>query len=330
MEKIKALIRNIVKEELESTTSQEIKVGDKIKDNNEDVYIINIDPKTNMVEVETENGDNSYEGDAKSFDLCFKDGKLYKKNDINELARISEKVKIGDKAKADKIKKLYANAGAFKWIADIIEVIEKAGEDGIARMDAIDALHKEYKQNKTQQEINPKLKDLIDSGVLLSAGLSQPKAEKNVGGAKGRPTSEKTQIARQVDAKLQADKEYQATEDELSALGADFIEKLRKRVKGELKRGRPSKPKDVMENENSKRKLEDKGFKSNPPRYIYLGTNPGGGFSYYFYPETKGMETFKGSIENGNHMSYPDVKKFFETTEPIDSAKKLLQNIGVN
>lgn len=84
-------------------------------------------------------------------------------------------------------------------------------------------------------------------------------------------------------------------------------------------------------NENlEKRKLEDKGFGSKPERYIYLGTNPNGSFSYYYYPSTNSIETFKGSIEGGNHMSYSKPEEFFVGAEPIDSAIVILQNLGVN
>lgn len=76
------------------------------------------------------------------------------------------------------------------------------------------------------------------------------------------------------------------------------------------------------------RKLEDKGFGSKPERYIYLGTNPNNYFSYYYYPSTNSIETFNGSIEGGNHMSYSKSEEFFVSVKPIDSAMEMLRKLG--
>ncbi len=73
---------------------------------------------------------------------------------------------------------------------------------------------------------------------------------------------------------------------------------------------------------DSVRKLEDKGYKSKEGQYVYLGTNPGQTFSYYYLPLSKTIGVYKGSIENGNWMSYDkDIKKFLKNNELIDSAK---------
>lgn len=74
-----------------------------------------------------------------------------------------------------------------------------------------------------------------------------------------------------------------------------------------------------------KRKLEDRGYGSKIGHYIYLGTNPGGSFSYYYYPSTATIECFNGSIERHNHMSYSKADEFFKNTEPIDKAIEMLQ-----
>lgn len=162
---------------------------------------------------------------------------------VTELARPSQKYKIADKAKADKLVNLYSKSGAFKWIGDMVGIIEKAGDSGILIADLIDSLYKEFKYNKTSQELNPILSRFVEDGITSVGGLSfEPKAKPEPGGAKGRPTSEKTLVAKAVDQKLQADNNYQPNEDELAALGAEFIEKLRARVKGTLKRGRPADP----------------------------------------------------------------------------------------
>lgn len=143
-------------------------------------------------------------------------------------------VKILDKEKAEKVKKLYAG----HWVADMIQAIEDAGETGTSYGDLAQTLNKKY------QYIIADLKALSDNGVI--SGARPEKAEKVPStGQRGRPASDKTKVAKEVNAKLEADKEYQPTEDELATLGAEFIEKLRKRVKGELKRGRPAKKDDL-------------------------------------------------------------------------------------
>lgn len=168
---------------------------------------------------------------------------------VTELARPSQKYKIADKAKADKLINIYSKIkdsielDKFGWIGDMIKIIEKAGDSGILIADLIDNLYKEFKYNKTSQELNPILSRFVEDGITSVGGLSfEPKVKPEPGGAKGRPASEKTLIAKAVDQKLQADNNYQPNEDELSALGAEFIEKLRARVMGTLKRGRPSDP----------------------------------------------------------------------------------------
>lgn len=165
--------------------------------------------------------------------------------ELNELARPSRVYKIADKSKAEKLINLYSNAGAFKWIGDLIDVINNSGDQGIIGDNLITTLYKEYKHNKTSQEINPIISRFINDGIIDAGGTSFEPKPKSPGlgtGQRGRPTSEKTQIARAVDQKLQADNNYQPNEDELEALGAEFIEKLRARVKGTLKRGRPANP----------------------------------------------------------------------------------------
>jgi len=165
--------------------------------------------------------------------------------ELNELARTARTYKIKDESKAKKIVDIYANASGFEWIGKLIELILKSGDQGITGPNLTDTLYKEYKYNKTSMEVNPVIKrftidGIIDAGEITS---SEPKEKSTTNtGQKGRPASEKTLIAKAVDQKLQADNDYQPNEDELSALGAEFIEKRRERVMGTLKRGRPANP----------------------------------------------------------------------------------------
>lgn len=150
--------------------------------------------------------------------------------ELDEMARISTNIKIGDPEKASIAKELYAGT----WYGDMIDYVEEAGDVGIPQPELARMLGK-----SGQQAINPKVRDFLESNIFTKGELSVAKKEKpETSGVKGRPTSEKTLMAKDINSKMEADANYKPTEDELATLGADFIEKLRMRVKGLLKRGR--------------------------------------------------------------------------------------------
>ncbi len=160
--------------------------------------------------------------------------------ELDEMARIATMITIGDAEAAEAAKELHAGS----WVEDLIQTVQDAGEAGIDRPALAKAL------GMQQQGIQKKMVDFINSGVFQTTGLKVAKKEKpESSGIKGRPTSEKTLMAKAVNSKLEADANYKPTEDEMEMLGSEFIEKLRLRVKGLLKRGRPlgaSKAKDGM------------------------------------------------------------------------------------
>ncbi len=160
--------------------------------------------------------------------------------ELDEMARIPIMITIGDKEAAEAAKEFHAGT----WVEGLIQAVQNAGEAGIDRPTLAKKL------GMQQQGIQKKMVDFIASGLFKQTGLKVPKKEKpESSGVKGRPTSEKTLMAKAVNSKLEADANYEPTEDELEMLGAEFIEKLRKRVKGLLKRGRPlgaAKAKDGM------------------------------------------------------------------------------------
>ena len=161
--------------------------------------------------------------------------------ELNEMARIATTLAIGDATKLAKAKSLF---GSDNWIGKMIAAVEAAGEAGITRDALIDAT------DKNQLALNPKIKDFLEIGLFIEAGLAAPKKEKSAGagsGLRGRKASDKTLVATEVNSKLEADNEYQANEAELATLGAEFIEKLRMRVKGTLRRGRPADPTKVKD-----------------------------------------------------------------------------------
>ena len=161
--------------------------------------------------------------------------------ELNEMARIATTLAIGDATKLAKAKSLF---GSDNWIGKMIAAVEAAGEAGITRDALIDAT------DKNQLALNPKIKDFIEIGLFIEAGLETAKKEKSAGagsGLRGRKASDKTLVAKEVNSKLEADNEYQANESELETLGAEFIERLRMRVKGTLRRGRPADPTKVKD-----------------------------------------------------------------------------------
>lgn len=101
---------------------------------------------------------------------------------IDEMARISTNLTIGDKAKAQSAKDLYKGT----WIASMIEKVEKvekAGTTGIAQP----VLAKELGKSG-MQSLNPKVREFLELGIFSKGELSQPKKEpKPTGGKRGRP-----------------------------------------------------------------------------------------------------------------------------------------------
>jgi hypothetical protein len=155
-------------------------------------------------------------------------------SELAEMARISTNIKIGDPEKASTAKELYAGT----WFADLIDYVEEAGDVGIPQPELARMLGK-----SGMQAINPKVRDFVEAGILTKGDLSMAKKEKpETSGIKGRPTSEKTLMAKAVNSKLEADANYEPTEEEMAMLGPEFVEKLKMRVKGLLRRGRPAMP----------------------------------------------------------------------------------------
>jgi hypothetical protein len=155
-------------------------------------------------------------------------------SELDEMARISTNIKIGDVAKAAAAKRAYEDT----WIEDLIIYVEDSGDAGIPQPELAKKLGK-----SGMQAINPKVREFLEAGILTKGELSMAKKEKvPTSGTLGRPTSEKTMIARELDAKFQENPDYRPSADELEALGFEYIEKLRLRAKGLLKRGRPAKP----------------------------------------------------------------------------------------
>lgn len=150
--------------------------------------------------------------------------------ELDEMARISTNLTIGDESKLEAAMSLYKGT----WVGDMIEAVKDAGEAGISQPELVKKLGK-----SGQQAINPKVRDLLSTGVLSLGNLSKDKKEKAPSsGVKGRPESDKTKVAKKVNSAFEESIDYEPTEEEIELLGADFIAKLKSRVAGTLKRGR--------------------------------------------------------------------------------------------
>ena len=103
--------------------------------------------------------------------------------------RISSNFVIVDNGKATRLKDIFSNSNTHKWIADMIEAIETAGEVGLDRKGIIDAL-RTVNPNYKLSTLNDETRSLIKSGVLSLGGLSRAQKEKAPStGKKGRPSA---------------------------------------------------------------------------------------------------------------------------------------------
>lgn len=149
-------------------------------------------------------------------------------------------VKILDKEKAEKVKKLYAG----HWIADAISAIEDAGDAGTSYGDLAQTLSKEYKY------IIGDLKALSDNGVISGTRPEKaPKPEKT--GQRGRKVSDKSRagIIRTLFQNFKDNPEFEPSEEDITynlpkGLGTEKLSvtdlaKVKNSALGTVKRGRP-------------------------------------------------------------------------------------------
>jgi len=82
---------------------------------------------------------------------------LEEKNELEEMARTPNKIKLGDPSKVELVKKLYGGT----WKGNMLDVVEKAGEDGISQLDLALAVGK-----SSQPAINPAVNEFIKVGAF--------------------------------------------------------------------------------------------------------------------------------------------------------------------
>jgi len=84
---------------------------------------------------------------------------------IAEMARTANKIKLGDPAKVTLVKKLYGGT----WKGDMLDVVEKAGEEGISQLELALAVGK-----KSQPEINPTVNEFLKIGAFALSKVVAP------------------------------------------------------------------------------------------------------------------------------------------------------------
>jgi hypothetical protein len=85
--------------------------------------------------------------------------------ELEEMARTANKIKLGDPAKVTLVKKLYGGT----WKGDMLDVVEKAGEEGISQLELALAVGK-----KSQPEINPSINEFLKIGAFALSKVAAP------------------------------------------------------------------------------------------------------------------------------------------------------------
>jgi len=95
---------------------------------------------------------------------------------IDELARIAKTLKIADEDKAQEVVAKF-KGGKKTWIADMIEKVIEAGDEGIAQVALAKAIGKvdEFGDGR-QQAINPEVRSLLGAGIFTFGEAGVPVA----------------------------------------------------------------------------------------------------------------------------------------------------------
>ena len=155
--------------------------------------------------------------------------------------------KVADKAKADKVKSIYDG----HYIADLIQAVEDAGEQGITRDALSKFLSEKTGKNITREKLNPDLQSLSLNGVL-TRGRPEKAAKEPSSGQRGRKSSDTSKAGkiRTLFQKFKDDPNYEPTEDDITytlpkGLGTEKmspgeVNKTKNSALGTTKLGRPA------------------------------------------------------------------------------------------
>jgi hypothetical protein len=116
--------------------------------------------------------------------------------ELEEMARTANNIKLGDPAKVALIRKLYGGT----WKGNMLDVVEKAGEEGISQLELALAVGK-----KSQPAINPAVSEFLKVGAFALSKVAGATAEPTIA-----PSSEEEEWMADADAK----DDWEKAEDE--------------------------------------------------------------------------------------------------------------------
>jgi hypothetical protein len=166
---------------------------------------------------------------------------------IAEMARTPNNIKLGDPSKVELIKKLYGGT----WKGNMLDVVEKAGEDGISQSELALAVGK-----KSQPSINPSVSEFLKVGAFALVNKSSSKD-----GEKVAATSDEEEWM--TDADVKDDWEKVDDEEDLmdkgpSASDIKSADKQAKKVVGGKGNAKQLSPEDEEKYERLKKGIETK------------------------------------------------------------------------
>jgi hypothetical protein len=166
---------------------------------------------------------------------------------IAEMARTPNNIKLGDPSKVELIKKLYSGT----WKGNMLDVVEKAGEDGISQAELALAVGK-----KSQPAINPSVSEFLKVGAFALVNKSSSKD-----GEKIAATSDEEEWM--ADADVQDDWEKVDDEEDLMDKGPSTsdikaADKQAKKVVGGKGNAKQLSPEDEEKYERLKKGIETK------------------------------------------------------------------------
>jgi hypothetical protein len=148
--------------------------------------------------------------------------KQLEEDNLDEMARTPNNIKLGDPAKVALIRKLYGGT----WKGNMLDVVEKAGEDGISQLELALAVGK-----KSQPAINPAVSEFLKVGAFALSKIAGATAEPTVA-----PSSEEEEWMADADVKDDWEKSEDEDEDAMdkgpSAADIKAAEKTAVKVSG--------------------------------------------------------------------------------------------------
>jgi DNA-binding HxlR family transcriptional regulator len=169
------------------------------------------------------------------------------KEELSEMAAPSFSIKILDKEKAERLKKL--NSG--HWSSELIDLI-LSSEEGTTRNQLADEL------GISSIKLNDEIKALQDSGII-SRGRPEREPSPSEPGQRGRKTSDTSRegIVRALFQKFADNPDFEPTEDDLTyslpkgagteKLAPELLAKVKNKALGLSKRGRPKSQSDSLQ-----------------------------------------------------------------------------------